>query len=61
MNILPFLTDFSMFYDIEVKLEKHFTLWAKIQVKFFGELPQEGVGNIKLGLKVYGKQGSFKS
>ena len=50
-----------MFYDIEVKLEKHFTLWAKIQVKFFGELPQEGVGNIKLGLKVYGKQGSFKS
>ena len=37
------------------------TLWARIQVRFFDELPQEGVGDIKLGLKVYGKQGSFKS
>ena len=35
--------------------------WARIEFRFFDELPQEWMGDIKLGLKVYGKQESFKS
>ena len=39
----------------------HWAHWARIEFKFFEELPQEWMGDIKLGLKAYGKQESFKS
>ena len=47
--------------ELEVLKTVYTTHWARIEFKFFEELPQEWMGDIKLGLKVHGKQESFKS
>ena len=41
-------------YDLDGKCNSH---RARTEIRFFVELPQEWMGDIKLKLKVYGKQG----